>query len=242
MTVEASPPEFDLDELDMLLSACPDSDTSMLIGELDGYLAGLLVSPHPIAEDCWLPEVWGGSQPAIPDDPARSNRLVDLILAYRDRMIGALLADNLAYEPIYEFDVDGSPMWEIWIEGFARAMAISGKDWDPLLDNGDPVLRQAALGLIRYVVIAREPQFRDRLGADRIDDAASLIPLFLTALYRRQHGLPTPLADHWMEPGDEEIAEDWEIAMPHRAGPKIGRNDPCPCGSGKKYKKCCLNG
>ena len=22
---------------------------------------------------------------------------------------------------------------------------------------------------------------------------------------------------------------------------KIGRNDPCPCGSGKKYKKCCLN-
>ncbi|MDP2643237.1 MAG: SEC-C metal-binding domain-containing protein, partial [Candidatus Peregrinibacteria bacterium] len=23
------------------------------------------------------------------------------------------------------------------------------------------------------------------------------------------------------------------------AGPVIGRNDPCPCGSGKKYKKCC---
>ena len=25
-----------------------------------------------------------------------------------------------------------------------------------------------------------------------------------------------------------------------RSAPKIGRNDPCPCGSGKKYKKCCL--
>ena len=25
-----------------------------------------------------------------------------------------------------------------------------------------------------------------------------------------------------------------------RAGPKVGRNDPCPCGSGKKHKKCCL--
>ncbi|MGZ8511446.1 MAG: SEC-C metal-binding domain-containing protein [Chitinophagaceae bacterium] len=24
-------------------------------------------------------------------------------------------------------------------------------------------------------------------------------------------------------------------------GHKIGRKDPCPCGSGKKYKKCCLN-
>jgi len=26
-----------------------------------------------------------------------------------------------------------------------------------------------------------------------------------------------------------------------REEPKVGRNDPCPCGSGKKYKKCCLN-
>jgi SEC-C motif-containing protein len=25
-----------------------------------------------------------------------------------------------------------------------------------------------------------------------------------------------------------------------REGPKVGRNDPCPCGSGKKHKKCCL--
>lgn len=28
----------------------------------------------------------------------------------------------------------------------------------------------------------------------------------------------------------------------HREGPKVGRNDPCPCGSGKKYKKCCGQG
>jgi preprotein translocase subunit SecA len=26
---------------------------------------------------------------------------------------------------------------------------------------------------------------------------------------------------------------------PVRAGPKVGRNDPCPCGSGKKFKHCC---
>lgn len=27
----------------------------------------------------------------------------------------------------------------------------------------------------------------------------------------------------------------------HRPAPKIGRNAPCPCNSGKKYKYCCLN-
>ena len=26
-----------------------------------------------------------------------------------------------------------------------------------------------------------------------------------------------------------------------RIAPRVGRNDPCPCGSGKKYKKCCLH-
>ncbi|PWI33928.1 hypothetical protein DI392_06935 [Vibrio albus] len=30
-----------------------------------------------------------------------------------------------------------------------------------------------------------------------------------------------------------------EPQKPHAAAPKVGRNDPCPCGSGKKYKKCC---
>jgi uncharacterized protein len=28
-------------------------------------------------------------------------------------------------------------------------------------------------------------------------------------------------------------------AQPRRNAPKTGRNDPCPCGSGKKYKRCC---
>ncbi|MDE2758663.1 MAG: SEC-C metal-binding domain-containing protein [Acidobacteriota bacterium] len=30
-----------------------------------------------------------------------------------------------------------------------------------------------------------------------------------------------------------------EPRRPVIRGPKIGRNEPCPCGSGKKYKKCC---
>ena len=34
-----------------------------------------------------------------------------------------------------------------------------------------------------------------------------------------------------------------EIEAPVKKGEKVGRNEPCPCGSGKKYKKCCgMNG
>ena len=38
--------------------------------------------------------------------------------------------------------------------------------------------------------------------------------------------------------GERNVVPDVAPA-PVRAGPKVGRNDPCPCGSGKKYKNCC---
>jgi antitoxin component HigA of HigAB toxin-antitoxin module len=43
---------------------------------------------------------------------------------------------------------------------------------------------------------------------------------------------------------DKMLYDDYEDIpeiLPVRKEQKIGRNDPCPCGSGKKYKKCCLN-
>lgn len=46
-------------------------------------------------------------------------------------------------------------------------------------------------------------------------------------------------ADDWEEDfGYEEMFHPDTYVRPE---PKIGRNDPCPCGSGKKYKKCCLD-
>jgi len=53
---------------------------------------------------------------------------------------------------------------------------------------------------------------------------------------------------YWSEKrGSEppELIDDYHLGVPEeivqvvRSGPKIGRNDPCPCGSGKKFKKCC---
>ena len=47
------------------------------------------------------------------------------------------------------------------------------------------------------------------------------------------------IADDWQNNMSGEYYE-WKPQMPVvRQTPKIGRNDPCPCGSGKKYKKCC---
>jgi SWIM/SEC-C metal-binding protein len=46
-----------------------------------------------------------------------------------------------------------------------------------------------------------------------------------------------------LEPDKPEDITDLEILLnptkPKIAEEKVGRNEPCPCGSGKKYKKCC---
>jgi preprotein translocase subunit SecA len=67
---------------------------------------------------------------------------------------------------------------------------------------------------------------------------------------RHHHELEAAVARH---PGEEEettvdpqaalnrMREEAQSApsrAPASAAPKIGRNDPCPCGSGKKFKKC----
>jgi preprotein translocase subunit SecA len=51
-----------------------------------------------------------------------------------------------------------------------------------------------------------------------------------------------PAADAGTNKASDMVTEASEAiakAKPVHAGPKVGRNDPCPCGSGKKYKQCC---
>jgi preprotein translocase subunit SecA len=47
-----------------------------------------------------------------------------------------------------------------------------------------------------------------------------------------------PKRERVMDPGENVGGDDSIANEPRRAGKKVGRNDPCPCGSGKKYKKC----
>ena len=47
------------------------------------------------------------------------------------------------------------------------------------------------------------------------------------------------MKDHEQELRAEGAPEQHHVETVVHEGPRVGRNDPCPCGSGKKYKKCC---
>jgi SWIM/SEC-C metal-binding protein len=56
----------------------------------------------------------------------------------------------------------------------------------------------------------------------------------------KDHGIQAVIE---LAPDKPEDITDVELALvarqPAIAAPRIGRNEPCPCGSGKKFKKCC---
>jgi preprotein translocase subunit SecA len=68
-------------------------------------------------------------------------------------------------------------------------------------------------------------------AAARAEEAPARLPDFARALERKQERQQMDLQ---YQTGPAQA----EAPKPVRAGAKVGRNDPCPCGSGKKYKKC----
>ena len=57
---------------------------------------------------------------------------------------------------------------------------------------------------------------------------------------RKPPPAPTPSVSRRERPA-REATPPLQQRVPATRSEKVGRNDPCPCGSGKKYKKCCLN-
>ncbi len=68
-------------------------------------------------------------------------------------------------------------------------------------------------------------------AAARAEEPPAKLPDFARALERKQERQQKDLQY-------QTGAAQAEAPKPVRAGAKVGRNDPCPCGSGKKYKKC----
>jgi tetratricopeptide (TPR) repeat protein len=94
---------------------------------------------------------------------------------------------------------------------------------------------------------AAELQYRRSLditesGYDRAGVLERLIPLLSeTGKEAEARALEVEERRYEFEEQEEEEEETstWMTDMSRE--PKVGRNEPCPCGSGKKYKKCCLN-
>jgi uncharacterized protein len=213
-----------LRRLDDALADLP-LDEPMLLTELDGFLTGILVSPDLIMPGEWLKVVWGSDDSDIApfEDPLDVQWFADAVMARYNEIV----RDVGRGKPQPIFDVDernGDVLWELWIDGFAVAMEMRPESWAALAGGDDLDAADALSRLSMLIAVARNESPLDSVQINALQDQAAgdLIDcvLRLHAARLRHCGMLTT------------------SPITGRAA-KVGRNEPCRCGSGKKSKRCC---
>jgi uncharacterized protein len=203
-------------------------DDTMLLEELDGFIAGLLVCPELIMPGDWLPLVChedsADRQPVF-EDLDHANRVLGLVMEHYNNVARTLMERPDRYSPLFSVDTrNGDVLWELWIEGFEKAVALRPAAWKKLLD-ADVDTAAAMSGMLLLADIARgetEVEDRDTILAAAPDKIADWVVILNE--WRLANCRPTQDLDP-------------RVVISRRK--KVGRNEPCPCSSGKKYKKCC---
>jgi uncharacterized protein len=219
----------DLETLDSFLMSDRSPPDSMMLSDLDGFLTGIAVGPELVLPSEWLPLIWGGEAPEFADqDEAKA-----ILGAIMDRYNEILrhIADDV-FDPIFWADRDGTLIAMDWAEGFLQAIMLRADAWEGLFKSKrDGQLLYPILALCGdengESLLGLSPEEEERI----MEEAAEFIPACVTAI-----------AAYWRGKGPKQISMPLPAGPrphPDRAATKVGRNNPCPCGSGKKFKRCC---
>ena len=163
-----------------------ESDEAMLLTQLDGFLAGILICPHLILPGEWLPIIWGGSDSdAAPvfEGTKQAEQLIALIIQHYNSIAADLQRGPGHYAPLFDLDTrNDDVLWEIWIDGFDTARQLRAESWAEI-PGGDEKTRSAWAGLVTLVQISRR---ESTLPKEQIDDltakAPDLIPHYIETL------------------------------------------------------------
>lgn len=219
----------ELEQLDAYLMSDATPEETMDLEMLDGFLVALAIGPDETSSEQWLPEVFGGH---LPDDLPADIRVLILRQAEYVASKFALVArekqseDEPLYYPLVLQDDSSDSKWmdtlgQYWAGGFRAGLMVREDEWVAAMDEDEEM--SSLVCDIMTLELGRHPErtselLTRRTREERVDELPWLVE---GVLYR------------WLE---RKIGKVETVV---RDGEKIGRNDTCPCGSGKKYKKCC---
>ena len=219
-------------EYDRVASMLARSDRAMNVEMLDVFFAALICGPDLVRPSEYLRVIWGGDKIGGDKgwrDEAEMQEFFDLIMRHWNSMIAALSSGE-PFMPFLLEDDAGIARANDWAEGFARGMKLRTDGWIELFDDE----KHAGL-LVPILALAheRDPDpamrpYKEPTDDERREQLIIGAAAGVTGIYRyfaaRRRG---------------SVLLGQEVATPQRSKGKIGRNEPCPCGSGKKFKKCC---
>lgn len=210
--------EADIEALDEFLMSDQSPSDCMMLCDLDGFLTGIAIGPDMIMPSEWLPVIWGGEEPVF-DDAAQAQAVIGTITNRYNQILGQVAERAVA--PIIMETPGGDVIAADWAEGFMQAVALRPFAWKPLLTSETnmtlmlPILALCC-GEDGEPLVDLPQDVEDSFFAE----AGDIIPACVL-----------DIADYWRATRTAPLRQS--------SGVKTGRNDPCPCGSGKKFKKCC---
>ena len=211
--------ENELNRLEDLLTAGVFKDQAMRLDELQGTFCALASGPGSVAPSVWLPAVLGCDE--VADSDSLVAEAIDLLLRFYNETAAALAdgeAPQLLFYPLAE-DADDLD-YAAWADGYLYGTELGDVEWD--VAAGEHVDDLADLMEAFYFLVGAVDE--GPLNASDLrarDRAVEDIPDLLVAIHNFWRTKQTP------------------VPTLRRDAPKVGRNDPCPCGSGKKFKQCC---
>jgi uncharacterized protein len=230
--------EAELDELDRFLTSDATPARCMDLSMLEGFLTALAIGPTLVLASEWLPQVWGehGDDLLVFGSEKEAKRIVDLLVRFYNGIVTTFRETPERFVPLLnEWEKDGKPCLsgQEWCIGFMRGVALRSKDWEPLVKDDK---HRDLLAPILWFSSGKDKQ--EVHGGQRAESARELLLDLLGYIVQRIHAFWQPRREK-RQP--RIVTENFRLAgrpIPARK-PKVGRNDPCPCGSGKKFKKCC---
>jgi uncharacterized protein len=231
----------EIDQLDHQLADVPSGLEPLDVVMLDGYLCGVLVQPRLVPPEDWLPPVFDLEGRARPFDMnpewfAGTRALIER----RHAVLQRGLAEEGWFDPILPQDApdvseaegeeaaawgelpEHSRLLSSWVAGFQYALSVFPDLEQQADDSADAVMDR----LFRHLP-PESDEHRAAMAAAAASHPVRNVEEAVTDLV-------SAVAELW------ELTSDarYKVQTVKREAPKVGRNDPCPCGSGKKFKAC----
>jgi len=218
--------DAELDRLGDFLKSC-QGGRAMNMEALDGFFAALIAGAETVMPSEYYPEVFGGEMSDTCEFGSldETNEILGLMMRHWNTIAGTLFKGEV-YVPLLLEDEDGMAHGNDWARGFMRGMGMRHDGWAELVND-----EEHAGCLIPMMMLCHEhdedPEMRPKpISLEKREEVIVHMAAGLLEAYRyfREH---------------RQVKRGGHTSEPRRTAPKVGRNDPCLCGSGKKYKKCC---
>jgi uncharacterized protein len=221
------------DQLEMLMEARDPGLAGPMQGSITrvhGFLTSIACGPMVMPSE-WIPVIFSDADDVGWESPEQAQAAMTLLMRFHNEIVADLEPSGRRYSIIIDRLGDGADAIDLaddWCQGYVLGIAMRDDEWQEAMEA--PELRTAFLPILTIA----HPK---KLGLDAAEDFTTY-----QALVDELPNCAFEISEWWRK---TRVASMQGSAAPshfgtvRRVGPKVSVNAPCPCGSGKKYKRCC---